>query len=68
MMEQGQVTRRPVLILSRRETFSVAHRLHSPHLPPEDNLEILMGSGNNPNGHGHNYCVEVLVRRGTSPR
>jgi 6-pyruvoyltetrahydropterin/6-carboxytetrahydropterin synthase len=45
---------RPVVYLSRIETFSAAHRLHSPFLSIEEN-EKLYGKCNNPNGHGHNY-------------
>ncbi len=40
--------------ISRRETFSAAHRLHSPHLTDAENLEVY-GKCNWPNGHGHNY-------------
>jgi len=45
---------RPIVYLSRIETFSAAHRLHSPSLSTEEN-EKLYGKCNNPNGHGHNY-------------
>ncbi len=53
--------RRPVAILSRRQTFSASHRLHSPLLSVEENRQIY-GKCNNKNGHGHNYCLEVLVK------
>eukprot|EP00123_Amoebidium_parasiticum_P009698 comp19652_c0_seq1/m.23251 comp19652_c0_seq1/g.23251 ORF comp19652_c0_seq1/g.23251 comp19652_c0_seq1/m.23251 type:complete len:149 (-) comp19652_c0_seq1:53-499(-) len=53
--------RRPVAYISRVETFSASHRLHSPHLSDEENA-ALFGKCNNPNGHGHNYKVEVVVR------
>lgn len=43
-----------IVYLSRIETFSAAHRLHSPSLSDEEN-EKLYGKCNNPNGHGHNY-------------
>nr|CAG4641324.1 EOG090X0HIM [Eulimnadia texana] len=52
---------RPVAYLTRRETFSACHRLHSSALTPEENRE-LYSKCNNPNGHGHNYTVEVTVR------
>lgn len=45
---------RPVAYLSRKETFSACHRLHSPQLNEEENLKIY-SKCNNPNGHGHNY-------------
>jgi 6-pyruvoyltetrahydropterin/6-carboxytetrahydropterin synthase len=49
------------VILSRRETFSASHRLHAPQLSEEANRE-LYGKCNNPNGHGHNYTIEVLLK------
>src|SRR4051812_33577153 len=51
----------PRVILTRRETFSAAHRLHNPALTNEENL-TLYGKCNNKNGHGHNYIVEVTVQ------
>lgn len=50
-----------LVYLTRRETFSACHRLHSRHLDSEENLKIF-GKCNNPNGHGHNYSVEVTVK------
>ncbi|CAG8582435.1 13588_t:CDS:2 [Dentiscutata heterogama] len=47
-----------IAYLSRKETFSAAHRLHSPYLTEEKNKE-LYGKCNNPNGHGHNYTGMV---------
>ncbi|ODQ51346.1 PTPS-domain-containing protein [Saitoella complicata NRRL Y-17804] len=47
--------------LSRTETFSAAHRLHSAHLNDEENV-ALYGKCNNINGHGHNYQVTVTVK------
>uniref|UniRef100_A0A4W4ETV8 6-pyruvoyl tetrahydrobiopterin synthase n=1 Tax=Electrophorus electricus TaxID=8005 RepID=A0A4W4ETV8_ELEEL len=41
--------------------FSACHRLHSKSLSDEENKRIF-GKCNNPNGHGHNYKVEVTVR------
>lgn len=40
--------------------FSAAHRLHCPELSDEENQRIF-GKCSNPNGHGHNYVVEVTV-------
>jgi 6-pyruvoyltetrahydropterin/6-carboxytetrahydropterin synthase len=51
----------PIVILSRRATFSAAHRLHSRWLSDEENRK-LYGKCNNPNGHGHNYTIEVVLR------
>lgn len=53
----------PMLYLSRIESFSAAHRLHSPLLSDEENAQIY-GKCNHPNGHGHNYkgmSVRVTV-------
>jgi 6-pyruvoyltetrahydropterin/6-carboxytetrahydropterin synthase len=40
--------------------FSASHRLHVPDLSDEENLGTF-GKCNNPNGHGHNYQVEITV-------
>jgi 6-pyruvoyltetrahydropterin/6-carboxytetrahydropterin synthase len=48
------------LSLTRKESFSASHRLHSPSLGAEENLRIF-GKCNNLNGHGHNYLLEVTV-------
>ena len=47
--------------VTRRFRFCAAHRLHTDHLSPEENLAVF-GKCNNPNGHGHNYVVLVTVR------
>lgn len=47
--------------LSRKYTFCASHRLHSFALSDEENHAIY-GKCNNPNGHGHNYEVELTVR------
>jgi 6-pyruvoyltetrahydropterin/6-carboxytetrahydropterin synthase len=49
-----------MLTLTRTYDFSASHRLHSVHLSDEENLE-LFGKCNNPNGHGHNYEIEVTM-------
>jgi 6-pyruvoyltetrahydropterin/6-carboxytetrahydropterin synthase len=46
--------------ITRRLTFSAAHRLHSDKLSPEENRRVF-GKCNHPNGHGHNYTLEVTV-------
>lgn len=56
----------PVLYLTRRATFSASHRLHSPELSEEENRRIF-GRCNHPNGHGHNYVLEVTVRGEIDP-
>lgn len=52
---------RPLVEITRREEFSASHRLHNPAFSDEENRR-LYGICNNPNGHGHNYEVEVTVR------
>ena len=49
-----------VVYITRRETFAAAHRLFKPELSDEENLE-LFGKCSNPNWHGHNYTLEVIV-------
>lgn len=51
----------PIVYISRTESFSACHRLHSKALSDDDNKKIY-SKCNNPNGHGHNYKVEVTVR------
>ncbi len=50
----------PMVTLTQQFEFSAAHRLHCPTLSDEQNREIF-GKCNNPNGHGHNYIVEVTI-------
>lgn len=45
---------------ARAYTFAAAHRLHAPSLSDAENRSIY-GKCNNPNGHGHNYTLEVSV-------
>lgn len=44
----------------RKEHFSASHRLYDPRLSDAENAE-LFGGCSNPNGHGHNYMLEVCV-------
>jgi 6-pyruvoyltetrahydropterin/6-carboxytetrahydropterin synthase len=46
--------------VSLRFEFSAAHRLHAATLSPEENCKVFERC-NNPNGHGHNYEMEVVV-------
>lgn len=45
---------------TRRATFSAAHRLYNPKFSDEENARIF-GKCSNPNWHGHNYTLEVVV-------
>lgn len=59
---QGRQSGRvPEAYCTRRYRFAAAHRLHTPALSDEDNRRVF-GKCNNPNGHGHNYTLEVTVR------
>ena len=49
-----------MVYLTRRTTFSAAHRLWSSSLSEEENIAIYDKCAN-PNGHGHNYVLEVSV-------
>ena len=50
----------PQVTVTRRLRFNAAHRLHNPALSDAENC-ALFGKDNNPNGHGHNYALEVSV-------
>jgi 6-pyruvoyltetrahydropterin/6-carboxytetrahydropterin synthase len=54
-----------MMYVTRKEHFSAAHRLHNQNWSEEKNRDVY-GKCNNPNGHGHNYTIEVTVA-GTSP-
>ena len=47
--------------LTRRYRFAAAHRLHTEALSEAENRRVF-GKCNNPNGHGHNYTLEVTLR------
>jgi len=49
-----------MIYVSRRETFSASHRLHNPNFTDEENNRIF-GKCNSPNGHGHNYILEIVI-------
>ena len=49
-----------IVYITRRETFAAAHRLFKPELSEEENFK-LFGKCSNPNWHGHNYTLEVVI-------
>jgi 6-pyruvoyltetrahydropterin/6-carboxytetrahydropterin synthase len=49
-----------MVFVTRKGYFCSAHRLHNPAWSAEQNDRVF-GKCNNPNGHGHNYAVEVTV-------
>ena len=48
------------MTLTQQFEFSAAHRLHVNSMSDQENLDYF-GKCNNPNGHGHNYVVEVSL-------
>ncbi len=56
-----------MVYLTRRTTFSASHRLWSPVLSERENFAIYDKCAN-PNGHGHNYVLEVTVHGTPDPR
>jgi len=49
-----------MIYVTRREVFSAAHRLFNPKFTNDEN-EKIFGKCSNPNWHGHNYTLEVVV-------
>ena len=56
-----------MVYLTRRTTFSASHRLWSEALSEEENY-VIYDKCANPNGHGHNYILEVTVQGEPDPR
>ena len=55
-----------MIYATRRATFNAAHRLFNPNLSDEENIDIF-GKCSNPNWHGHNYVLEVVVAGEVDP-
>lgn len=55
-----------MVYITRKAHFCASHRLYNPDWPDEKNRAVF-GKCNNPNGHGHNYEIEVTVA-GKPPR
>ena len=55
-----------MVYITRRERFSAAHRLYKTGLSDEENFK-LYGMCSNPNWHGHNYTLEVVVAGDIDP-
>jgi 6-pyruvoyltetrahydropterin/6-carboxytetrahydropterin synthase len=55
-----------VAYLTRRITFSAAHRYHRPEWSEARNQEVFGACANAP-GHGHNYVLEVTVAGTVDP-
>ena len=56
----------PRCVVARRAHFNAAHRLHNPARSAEWN-QATFGPCNNPNFHGHNYELDVLVEGEIDP-
>src|SRR3977135_2625343 len=55
-----------MVYLTRKAEFAASHYYHNPDLTPEENQRVF-GKCNNPNGHGHNYTLEVTVKGEIDP-
>ena len=55
-----------MIYITRKLEFCASHRLYNPEYSDEKNAEVF-GLCNNPNGHGHNYVLEVTVRGEVHP-
>ena len=53
--------------MTQQFEFSAAHRLHCDSLTEKENRETF-GKCNNPNGHGHNYVVDVTIGNEVNPQ
>jgi 6-pyruvoyltetrahydropterin/6-carboxytetrahydropterin synthase len=54
------------VLLTRKAEFSASHVCANPSLSDAEN-RALYGMASNPNGHGHNYVLEVTVEGETNP-
>jgi len=55
-----------MVYLTRKAEFSASHYYHNPKLSDEENRR-LFGKAGNPNGHGHNYTLEITVKGSVDP-
>lgn len=55
-----------MIFITRKETFSAAHRLSRTDWSEEKNKEVF-GKCANPNWHGHNYDLKVTVKGDVNP-
>ena len=49
-----------MIFITRKHEFCASHRLFNPIFSDKKN-ESIFGLCNNPNGHGHNYVLEVTL-------
>jgi 6-pyruvoyltetrahydropterin/6-carboxytetrahydropterin synthase len=55
-----------MVYITRKAHFCASHRLYNPEWSDEKN-DAVFGKCNNPNGHGHNYELEVTVAGSLPP-
>ncbi|MFQ5445091.1 MAG: 6-carboxytetrahydropterin synthase [Nitrospinales bacterium] len=55
-----------MIYITRKLEFCASHRLFNPEFSDEKN-QAVFGLCNNPNGHGHNYTLEVTVSGKINP-
>jgi 6-pyruvoyltetrahydropterin/6-carboxytetrahydropterin synthase len=55
------------MIVTAKLDFSAAHRLHNPAFDADWNRRMY-DKCDNPNGHGHNYIIEVSVKGRIDPQ
>jgi len=55
-----------MILITRREQFSAAHRLFRENWDEQKNLDAF-GKCSNPNWHGHNYILFVTVKGELNP-
>ena len=54
------------MLITRKVEFSASHLCYNPSLSEERNRAIY-GAAANPNGHGHNYILEVSLEGSPDP-
>lgn len=54
------------MLLTRKVEFSASHVCRNPAWSAEENLRVY-GNNANPNGHGHNYVLEVTLEGRPDP-
>ena len=57
---EGSPSMQHAFVLTETFEFAASHRLHLPAASDAEN-RALFGKCNNPNGHGHNYRIEVAA-------
>lgn len=57
----------PATYLTKRVEFSAAHFYHRPEWSEEENRRVF-GACADPDGHGHNYLLDVTVAGAVDPR